>query len=116
MDKLLDLYGYAFYTISLMKNYLFYLFCSTFLHLATNVPVLEDTLMRVLVIGLSRELPLGQVDAVELADQLVKRAASLCLDGKGRFIVLNMPEYDLVKIIQIMIIPIKSKKLLGAMT
>lgn len=97
MDKLLDLYGYAFYTISLMKNYLFYLFCSTFLHLATNVPVLEDTLMRVLVIGLSRELPLGQVDAVELADQLVKRAASLCLDGKGRFIVLNMPEYDLVK-------------------
>lgn len=41
--------------------------------------------MRVLVIGLSRELPLGQVDAVELADQLVKRAASLCLDGKGHF-------------------------------
>lgn len=60
-------------------------FDSTFLHLATNVPVLEDTLMRVLVIGLSRELPLGQVDAVELADQLVKRAASLCLDGKGHF-------------------------------
>lgn len=49
------------------------------------MPVLEDTLMRVLVIGLSRELPLGQVDAVELADQLVKRAASLCLDGRGNF-------------------------------
>ncbi|XP_056018068.1 integrator complex subunit 1-like isoform X2 [Ostrea edulis] len=66
---------------------------STFLHLATNVPVLEDTLMRVLVIGLSRELPLGQVDAVELADQLVKRAASLCLDGQ---VVLQMEKLELV--------------------
>ncbi|XP_022317209.2 integrator complex subunit 1-like [Crassostrea virginica] len=66
---------------------------STFLHLATNVPVLEDTLMRVLVIGLSWELPLGQVDAVELADQLVKRAASLCLDGQ---IVLQMEKLELV--------------------
>lgn len=66
---------------------------STFLHLATNVPVLEDTLMRVLVIGLSRELPLGQVDAVELADQLVKRAASLCLDGQ---LVLQMEKLELV--------------------
>lgn len=66
---------------------------STFLHLATNVPVLEDTLMRVLVIGLSRELPLGQVDAVELADQLVKRAASLCLDGRGHFHQVNLSMY-----------------------
>ncbi|XP_061168184.1 integrator complex subunit 1-like [Saccostrea echinata] len=66
---------------------------STFLHLATNVPVLEDTLMRVLVIGLSRDLPLGQVDAVEMADQLVKRAASLCLDGQ---VVLQMEKLELV--------------------
>lgn len=66
---------------------------STFLHLATNVPVLEDTLMRVLVIGLSRELPLGQVDAVELADQLVKRAASLCLDGRGHTHQVNLSMY-----------------------
>ncbi|ESO87352.1 hypothetical protein LOTGIDRAFT_107278 [Lottia gigantea] len=47
------------------------------LRLSTESPVLEDTLMRILVIGLSRELPLTPVDAVELADQLIKRAAGL---------------------------------------
>ncbi|XP_050391471.2 integrator complex subunit 1 [Patella vulgata] len=50
---------------------------SLMLRLATEVPVLEDTLMRVLVIGLSRELQFSAADAVELADQLIKRAASL---------------------------------------
>ncbi|XP_004705938.1 integrator complex subunit 1, partial [Echinops telfairi] len=47
-----------------------------FLRLCSEVPVLEDTLMRILVIGLSRELPLGPADAMELADHLVKRAAA----------------------------------------
>lgn len=37
--------------------------------------------MRVLVIGLSRELPLGPADAMELADHLVKRAAAVQADG-----------------------------------
>uniref|UniRef100_A0A8C2L7E8 Integrator complex subunit 1 n=1 Tax=Cricetulus griseus TaxID=10029 RepID=A0A8C2L7E8_CRIGR len=44
------------------------------------VPILEDTLMRILVIGLSRELPLGPADAMELADHLVKRAAAVQAD------------------------------------
>ncbi|XP_048186404.1 integrator complex subunit 1 isoform X1 [Perognathus longimembris pacificus] len=48
-----------------------------FLRLCSEVPILEDTLMRVLVIGLSRELPLGPADAMELADHLVKRAAAV---------------------------------------
>lgn len=39
--------------------------------------------MRILVIGLSRELPLGPADAMELADHLVKRAAAVQADGKG---------------------------------
>ena len=52
------------------------------MRLASEVPVLEDTLMRVLVIGLSPDLPLGAADAVDLADQLIKRAAYLSLDGK----------------------------------
>lgn len=47
------------------------------------MPILEDTLMRILVIGLSRELPLGPADAMELADHLVKRAAAVQADGKG---------------------------------
>ncbi|KAI2666094.1 Integrator complex subunit 1 [Labeo rohita] len=41
-----------------------------FLRLCSEVPLLEDTLMRILVIGLSRDLPLGPADAMELADHL----------------------------------------------
>lgn len=55
---------------------------SFFLRLCSEVPLLEDTLMRILVIGLSRELPLGPADAMELADHLVKRAAAVQADGK----------------------------------
>lgn len=56
--------------------------CSFFLRLCSEVPILEDTLMRILVIGLSRDLPLGPADAMELADHLVKRAAAVQADGK----------------------------------
>ncbi|NXC62286.1 INT1 protein, partial [Aleadryas rufinucha] len=51
-----------------------------FLRLCSEVPILEDTLMRILVIGLSRALPLGPADAMELADHLVKRAAAVQAD------------------------------------
>lgn len=37
--------------------------------------------MRILVIGLSRDLALGPADAMELADHLVKRAALVQADG-----------------------------------
>lgn len=50
--------------------------------LATECPVLEDTLMRVLVIGLSRELALSAPDAIEFADALIRRAANLNAEGK----------------------------------
>ena len=39
--------------------------------------------MRILVIGLSRDLPLGPADAMELADHLVRRAAAVQADGEG---------------------------------
>lgn len=55
------------------------------MRLAAEVPVLEDTLMRVLVIGLSPDLPLGPAESVDLADQLIKRAAYLSLDGQCLF-------------------------------
>jgi len=42
----------------------------------------EDTLMRVLVIGLTRELPLSPADAMDIADMLVARAANAHTDGK----------------------------------
>lgn len=60
---------------------LFFSFLSFFLRLCSEVPLLEDTLMRILVIGLSRDLPLGPADAMELADHLVKRAAGVQSDG-----------------------------------
>lgn len=60
-----------------------FLLLSFFLRLCSEVPLLEDTLMRILVIGLSRDLPLGPADAMELADHLVKRAAGVHSDGGG---------------------------------
>ncbi len=41
----------------------------------------EDTLMRVLVIGLTRELPLSPADAMDIADVLVARAANAHAEG-----------------------------------
>lgn len=62
--------------------YMFFSPLSFFLRLCSEVPLLEDTLMRILVIGLSRDLPLGPADAMELADHLVKRAAGVHSDGE----------------------------------
>ncbi|XP_046407555.1 integrator complex subunit 1 [Ischnura elegans] len=45
--------------------------------LAAEVPVLQNTLIRIFVIGLSKEHPLSAPDTLELGDQLVKRAAAL---------------------------------------
>ncbi|KAB0403447.1 hypothetical protein E2I00_001896, partial [Balaenoptera physalus] len=55
-----------------------------FLRLCSEVPILEDTLMRILVIGLSRELPLGPADAMELADHLML-ASRVCERIHGVF-------------------------------
>ena len=38
--------------------------------------------MRVLVIGLTRELPLSAADAMDIADSLVARAASVHTEGE----------------------------------
>ncbi len=52
------------------------------LRLVSEVPVQEDTLLRVLIIGLVRELGVNPPDALDLADQLVRRAAMLHSAGK----------------------------------
>lgn len=36
----------------------------------------EDSLMRILIVGLTRELPLSPFDAMDIADKLVARAAN----------------------------------------
>ncbi|XP_071797108.1 integrator complex subunit 1-like isoform X1 [Asterias amurensis] len=66
---------------------------SLLLSLLSEVPVQEDTLMRVLVMGLSRELSLSAGDGLELADKLVKRAAVLYADD---FPVLKVERVQLV--------------------
>lgn len=76
-------------TRSFISSHRFSLF-SFFLRLCSEVPLLEDTLMRILVIGLSRDLPLGPADAMELADHLVKRAAGVQSDGSESPIFYHM--------------------------
>ncbi|GFN78406.1 integrator complex subunit 1, partial [Plakobranchus ocellatus] len=64
------------------------------LKLASESPVMEDTLMRLLVIGLLPDLPLSAPEAVELVDQLVCRAASLIQDlGMGDVLHLEQLEF-----------------------
>ncbi|UYV71556.1 INTS1 [Cordylochernes scorpioides] len=50
------------------------------LRLASEVPVLEDTLVRILVMGYSRDHPISAPDALDLTDQLIRRAAAIFLD------------------------------------
>lgn len=54
----------------------------TILQLMTEAGLHGDTLMRLLVIGLMRELPLPPSDALDMADKLVARAANAHTSGK----------------------------------
>ena len=56
---------------------------SLILHLMGEACLKEDTLMRVLVIGLKRELPLSPADSLDIADRLVARTASAHTDGNS---------------------------------
>lgn len=51
-----------------------------YLRLASEVPLLQATLLRILLIGISKEHPIGQNEIVEICDQLIKRAANLAPD------------------------------------
>ena len=56
------------------------------LNLLSECPVQEDTLMRVIIIGLSNELPVTAPEALDLADRLVRRAAAV---KTGQYITLT---------------------------
>ena len=45
--------------------------------LAQEIPVLEDTLLRIAVVGHSRDVPFKNVDALDLVDILVRRCCSM---------------------------------------
>ncbi|KAK7113352.1 integrator complex subunit 1-like isoform X2 [Littorina saxatilis] len=61
------------------------------LRMVCEAPVLEDTLMRVMLIGLTKEMPLTANDCMDIVDQLVKRASMLYFDGMT---VLQMDKLD----------------------
>ncbi|XP_031573151.1 integrator complex subunit 1-like [Actinia tenebrosa] len=48
-----------------------------FYNLVSDVPVQEDTLMRIIIIGLGSELPLNAPEALDIADRIVRRAATI---------------------------------------
>lgn len=54
-----------------------------FMRLASEVPLQQHMLLRVLMMGLSKEHPLTAPEALDLADQLVKRAANIPPGDKG---------------------------------
>ncbi|XP_061404832.1 integrator complex subunit 1 [Lethenteron reissneri] len=71
-----------------------------FLRLCSEVPLLEDTLMRILVMGLSRDLPLGPADAMELADHLVKRAAGVQAEGAPPCAHMDVLRVDRIQLLE----------------
>jgi hypothetical protein len=62
-------------------------------YMVTEVPVLEDTITRVMVMGLSRGDRL-HADCMDIVDNLVRRAAQLHLKGNlsghGAFVMSEM--------------------------
>ncbi|CAG0882989.1 unnamed protein product [Darwinula stevensoni] len=66
------------------------------LRIAADVPLLQDTLMQILIIGLSKDHPVKAPDALELADQLVQRAGLLYTEG---FEVLRVDRVQLVDLL-----------------
>ncbi|XP_050313289.1 integrator complex subunit 1 isoform X2 [Anthonomus grandis grandis] len=58
-----------------------------FLRLASEVPLLQATLLRILLIGLSKEHPYNPPEIVDIVDQLIKRAANLPQDCGPSLIV-----------------------------
>ncbi|XP_072168172.1 integrator complex subunit 1-like [Diadema setosum] len=66
------------------------------LSLLSEVPVQEDTLMRLLIMGLERTIPLAAGEALDLVDKLVKRAAVLHAED---FLVLKVERNELIDIV-----------------
>uniref|UniRef100_T1J830 Uncharacterized protein n=1 Tax=Strigamia maritima TaxID=126957 RepID=T1J830_STRMM len=66
------------------------------LRLASEIPVLEDTLMRLMIMGLSKDHPISSPDAHELVDQLIKRAAGLYSE---EFQVIQVDRIDIIDVL-----------------
>ncbi|XP_050499679.1 integrator complex subunit 1 [Diabrotica virgifera virgifera] len=58
-----------------------------FLRLTSEVPLLQTTLLRILLIGISKEHPITAQEAIDVCDQLIKRAANLPQDCAPSLVV-----------------------------
>ncbi|XP_054283630.1 integrator complex subunit 1-like [Macrosteles quadrilineatus] len=68
-----------------------------FMRLASEVPLQQHILLRVLMMGLSKEHPLSPPDTLELADQLVRRAANIPTSDNVNMLTVDKLEiFDLV--------------------
>lgn len=54
------------------------------LRLASETPVLEDTLLRLLMMGMDGEYPLKASDALDVMELMVNRAAALKVTSECR--------------------------------
>ena len=68
-------------------NYILFLFClvgwpdeasrNLYIKATQEIPLLQDTLCHIFVIGISKQHPINGRDIIDLVDVLVKRAAGL---------------------------------------
>ncbi|KAK7791007.1 hypothetical protein R5R35_007901 [Gryllus longicercus] len=67
-----------------------------FMRMASEVPLLQQTLLCILLIGIAKDHPVTAPDALELADQVVKRAAALPSEGMPMLQADKLEIIDLV--------------------
>ncbi|XP_045031439.1 integrator complex subunit 1 [Daphnia magna] len=66
------------------------------IRLASEIPVMEETLLQILLIGLSKDHPLTAPDTLELADQLLRRCAAVHNQGFLMLEANNQDIFDMV--------------------
>lgn len=66
--------------------------------ITTEVPLHEDSLIRILKMGLSKDYPLQSSEAIELSDALIKRAAAT-YDGDASFSTLSLKKEEIFNLL-----------------
>lgn len=66
-----------------------------YLRLTSEVPLLESTLVRVLLMGISKEHPINPNEIIDISDQLIKRVANLPFDCIPPLVVEKIEVVDI---------------------
>jgi integrator complex subunit 1 len=64
--------------------------------LCSEVPVLQNTLVRLAVMGISKEHPISCPDVLDLMDRIIRRAASIQNEGAGSLVIEKADLYELM--------------------